>query len=90
MYLQFAWPEIFKSKLAYWVNLSGWIFPTMFSEREAFARLSCDFRNLRRSSTKPRRDIASALEEAVDPKKGKKMTEDEIWTEALTLIRAGT
>lgn len=93
MYLQFAWPEILKSKLASWVNLSGWIFPAMVSEGEAFARLSCDFQKLRRStatSTKPRGDITSALEEAVDPKTRTKMAEHEIWTEALLLIRAGT
>jgi cytochrome P450 len=69
------------------------MFPAMVSEGEAFARLSCDFQKLRRStatSAKPRGDITSALEEAVDPKTRTKMAEHELWTEALLLVRAGT
>jgi cytochrome P450 len=92
MYLQFAWPEVLKSRLAFWVNPSRWIFPSMSRESESFARLSSYFREQRRSMAggmQSRKDITAALEAAVNPS-GQRMTEHEIWTEALMLLRAGT
>ncbi len=91
MYLEFAWPSVLKSKLAYWVRPSKLIFHQMDREGEEFVRLACQFRNERKSveNVAAGESVASFLETAVDPKTKMLLSEDEIWTEVLTLVRAG-
>ena len=95
MYLEFAWPSVFKSKLAYWIRLSKLLFPQMDREGEDFIRLARHFRNDRKRSASVGEkmaagySVASFLETAVDPKTKMGLSEDEIWIEVLTLVRAG-
>ena len=92
MYFQFAWPSLLKSKLSYWIKPSRWIFPKMAEQGELFKQLAKDFRRDREIDIEKREqrdDVLTALETALDVKTGEKMNRDEVWNEALTLIRAG-
>ncbi|KAL9638472.1 MAG: hypothetical protein Q9164_001533 [Protoblastenia rupestris] len=90
MYLGFASPNLFQSRLATWLNLGRWVLPQTYARGRAFDRLSRHLLEQRdKIAMDGKEDIISLFEATVDTKTCLKMTNKEIETECLMLFRAG-
>lgn len=88
MYLRFAWPSLFMSRLFKQSLLRDWMFPKMALESQKFEDIAARFiRELKDRSTE--HGFYTALCTASDLKTGESFSEVEIWRELKMLTRAG-
>ncbi len=88
MYLCFACPSLFGSRLATWLRLRDWIFPTMADESRKFDRMVADLVCKQRECP-AKWDFYKALRMVKDPRTGNAYPEEEIGRELKMTTRAG-
>lgn len=92
MYHRMAWSSLFNSKFAQMIRLSAWLFPKMKGEGIASDRIAEHYKNIRFNEDDEvlgRLDITATMRSVVDKDTKKCYPDQEIWDEALLLIRTG-
>lgn len=92
MYHRMAWPNLFNSGIARIINLSSWLFPTMDKEGFEADQIAAYYKNIRFNQDDKaleRLDLVATMRSAREKNTKTAYPDQEIWDEALLLIRAG-
>ena len=88
MYLCFAWPSLFASKIGTWLHLRDLIYPKMDTESSKFEEIVAEL--IQEVKANPSESaFYTAVQAVKDPHTGQPYPGTEIWRELRMLTRAG-